>query len=40
MYMKHGTIDAEGNVLFSGYVPSRWRVLQITDEHLVIHSPG
>lgn len=35
-----GTIYADGSILLDGYVPMKWRLLALTENFLVYHSPG
>lgn len=35
-----GTIYADGRIRFDGLVPNKWRLLKLTKDFLIFHSPG
>lgn len=35
-----GTIFPDGRISFDGLVPNKWRLLKLTKDFLVFHSPG
>jgi len=35
-----GTIYPDGRIRFDGLVPNKWRLLELTKDFLIFHSPG